>query len=172
MEPSFVPISDYPVSIGIVCGMCLLISIIALALCVYNRARLRSIQTAYKNLTKLVSGKDLDALIAEELEVNKGNAKILDEHSNRITGIENKLRKAVDHIGFVRFNSFESMTAELSYALAMVNQEGDGILITSIYTVEECRTYGKRIEGGKCVNKASEEENRAIKEACQGLKIL
>lgn len=71
----------------------------------------------------------------------------------------------VSRVGFVRFDAFENTGSELSYALALLNKEGDGVVLSSIYSREDVRTFGKAVQGFKPASNASAEELAAIAKA-------
>ena len=74
-------------------------------------------------------------------------------------------RTDVSRVGFVRYDAFEDSGSELSYALALLNREGDGVVLTSIYSRSDSRTFGKAVQGFKPVVHASAEELDAIAKA-------
>ncbi len=86
------------------------------------------------------------------------------ELTGRVHTIETVVQ-AVPHIGFVRYNAFENTGADLSYALALVSKSGDGVVISSIWSREETRTYGKAVTAFASVQESSNEEVAAIAKA-------
>lgn len=74
-------------------------------------------------------------------------------------------RTDVSRIGFVRYNAFEESGSELSYALALLNREGDGVVLTSMYSRTDTRTFGKAVQGFQPLVSASAEELDAISKA-------
>ncbi len=74
-------------------------------------------------------------------------------------------RTDVSRIGFVRYDAFQDSGSELSYALALLNREGDGVVLTSIYSRTDTRTFGKAVRGFEPVVTASAEEKDAISKA-------
>jgi hypothetical protein len=68
----------------------------------------------------------------------------------------------------VRYNSFSDVGSDLSFTLALLNSEGDGVLITSIYSREETRTYGKAVRKFATQQGASKEELEALSAARTG----
>ena len=68
----------------------------------------------------------------------------------------------VSRIGFVRYDAFDDTGSDLSYALALLNREGNGVVLSSIYSRTDTRTYGKAVENFKPVVNASAEEIQAI----------
>jgi hypothetical protein len=152
-------------------GICVLFSGAAIVLCLKNNDLARKVYAAHMYMRHLLVDEDIDRLCEEDRIRRESLEKEQVDCKRRLDGIESKLRLSVDSVGFVRYNSYENMSADLSYSAAFVNQEGDGILFSSIYTIEECRTYARKIEKGQCKSKISEDEQKAIEEACQGLKI-
>ena len=67
--------------------------------------------------------------------------------------------------GFVRYDAFADSESGLSYALALLNRKGDGVVLTSIYSRNDTRTFGKGVEGFTPAAHASAEELDAIQRA-------
>jgi hypothetical protein len=89
--------------------------------------------------------------------------------SERIELLEKESKISIKKIGLTRYNSFSGVGGNQSFSLALLDDEDNGIAVTSIYSNEEgSRVYGKRIENGKSQYTLSEEESKAIKEAQNG----
>ena len=78
------------------------------------------------------------------------------------------VRAAVRHIGVVRFDAFEDMGGRLSFSAALLDDNGDGIVITSINGRQDTRCYAKTVQRGTSVHNLSDEEEQAIREAMTG----
>jgi hypothetical protein len=85
--------------------------------------------------------------------------------AGRVSELEALARTDVSRVGFVRYDAFDDTGSELSYALALLNREGDGVVVSSIYSRTDTRTYGKAVQAYKPAVNASEEELRAIEQA-------
>ncbi len=83
----------------------------------------------------------------------------------RIDALERIARLEVPRVGFVRYNAFSDVGSDLSYALALLNRDGDGVVLSSIYSREDTRTYGKAVSAFKPAQDPSEEELAAIARA-------
>jgi hypothetical protein len=83
----------------------------------------------------------------------------------RLEALEKTARTEVPRVGFVRFNAFSDVGSDLSYALALLNRDGDGVVLTSIYSREDTRTYGKAVSAFKPAQDPSDEELAAIAKA-------
>ena len=85
--------------------------------------------------------------------------------AGRVAALEQVARTEVPRVGFVRYNAFDDVGSDLSYALALLTREGDGVVLSSIYSREETRTYGKAVERFLTTQDASSEEKTAIAKA-------
>jgi hypothetical protein len=84
------------------------------------------------------------------------------QSGTRLDSLEKLVRHELLKIGFLRFNAFSDVGSDLSYAIALLNEEGDGVVLTSIYSREETRTYGKTVRRFVPAQGASKEEQTAI----------
>jgi uncharacterized protein YlxW (UPF0749 family) len=75
------------------------------------------------------------------------------------------LMSAVQRIGLVRYDAFEDMGGHLSFSAALLDAEGDGIVITSINGRQDTRCYAKPVEAWTSRHNLSEEEEAAIQQA-------
>jgi hypothetical protein len=89
----------------------------------------------------------------------------LNRVSRQVSELEALARTDLSRVGFVRYDAFDDTGSELSYALALLNRNGDGVVISSIYSRTDTRTYGKTVEGYKPAVNASDEELLAIERA-------
>jgi len=78
------------------------------------------------------------------------------------------LRGAVQHVGMVRYDAFEDVGGRLSFSCALLDDRGDGVVITSINGRQDTRVYAKPISRGGSSHNLSEEEDAAIHQALAG----
>ncbi|HHV63473.1 MAG TPA: DUF4446 family protein [Peptococcaceae bacterium] len=155
----------------IIAAVAIGVAFIAIIVTFYLIRRMRKFEKAYISLQTFLSGTSLEDILKTNLHEVKELRQQVASQDTRLNLAENKLRHAIDRAELIKFNSFENMTADLSFALALLNQEGTGVLLTSIHGIEECRVYAKPIEKGQASVKLSKEEKLAIEKACQGPKI-
>lgn len=79
--------------------------------------------------------------------------------------VEARLKKGVRGVGVVRFNPFEDAGSNQSFSIAFLNEEGDGVVISSLYSREKVNVYAKPIKNSSSEYPLSEEEKQAIKNA-------
>ncbi|MGH2829613.1 MAG: DUF4446 family protein [Actinomycetota bacterium] len=75
------------------------------------------------------------------------------------------VRRSLQNVGLVRFDAFEDMGGRLSFAAAMLDIEGNGLVLTSINGRTETRMYAKPVERGVSKYHLSDEEQLAIRKA-------
>jgi hypothetical protein len=70
--------------------------------------------------------------------------------------------EAVRHLAVVRYDAFGDMGGRLSWSLALLDDAGDGVVLTSIHGRSEARTYAKNISAWSCEQAMSPEEEEAV----------
>lgn len=77
--------------------------------------------------------------------------------------VERDLQSSLGRVGLVRFNPFEDTGGNQSFALALLDQHGDGLVMSSLHARAGTRVYGKAIAKGRSEAALSEEEAEALK---------
>lgn len=85
--------------------------------------------------------------------------------AERVGVLEALAQADVSRVGFVRFNAHDDTGSDLSYALALLNRRGDGVVLSSLYSRADTRTYGKAVNAFAPAANASAEELQAIERA-------
>ena len=105
----------------------------------------------------------------EDLREVLGQLRELKENFERISAELESLKKenkfSVQKVGIVRFNPFREVGGNQSFSIALLDGNDNGIVITSLYTREGNRVYGKPIKQGQSEYLLSEEEKKAIEKA-------
>lgn len=147
-----------PLTAGLV-GV-LIVAVVVLAL--RQRALVRAQRRAFE-------GGELDVVAAIAR-----NARGLAEVRERIaevaahsTGVREELRGAVSRTGIVRYDAFADMGGALSFSVALLDERGDGLVISAINGRSDGRTYVKRIVDGRGTTELSVEEQRAVRAALE-----
>jgi hypothetical protein len=102
--------------------------------------------------------KDVQGLIEEVKKLRKENT----ETKKELQEIKKQQQFYLQNVGMIRFNPFSAEGGNQSFSTALLDEKGNGIVITNLYTKEGNRTYGKPIKGGKSEYSLSEEEERVI----------
>ncbi len=78
------------------------------------------------------------------------------------------VRETMRHLAVVRYDAFGDMGGHLSWSIALLDDRGDGVVLTSIHGRSEVRSYAKSIEGWTCDQQLSPEEIEAVAFARKG----
>ena len=70
--------------------------------------------------------------------------------------------EALRHLAVVRYDAFGDMGGRLSWSLALLDEGGNGVVLTSIHGRSEARSYAKNISGWACEQAMSPEEQEAL----------
>lgn len=73
--------------------------------------------------------------------------------------------RTLSRIGTVRYDAFDDMGGRLSFSMALLDEHGDGSVITAMNGRVQTRTYAKPVTGGTSPHNLSEEEVQAIAQA-------
>ena len=100
---------------------------------------------------------------------SRGSADALPEdvHGLRqeVAALKREAGDALRHLAVVRYDAFGDMGGHLSWSLALLDDGGHGVVLTSIHGRSEARTYAKNIVGWHCEQQLSPEEDEAISHA-------
>jgi len=85
--------------------------------------------------------------------------------------VEKRLRKSIQSVHTVRFNPFKGTGGggNQSFATAFINEEGDGVIVSSLYSREHVSVFSKPVKGHDSEFELSEEEREALVKAKLGL---
>ena len=85
--------------------------------------------------------------------------------SAKFKKLEEENRFSIQKVGIVRFNPFSEVGGDQSFSIALLDGNDDGLVLTSFYTREGNRVYGKPIKAGASRYALSKEEINAIETA-------
>jgi hypothetical protein len=141
------------------------------ALFVYHMAVVRPALTRSRRLLdlhdNLLSGDSRSAAgrLGTIEEVQASVQAALQRLAERVGALEALTATDLSCAGFVRYDAFAGSGLGLSYALALLNRQGDGVVLNSIYSREDTRTFGKPVAAFTPTVQASAEELEAIERA-------
>lgn len=145
-----------------VVGAVALISFIAALVAM---ARLRKARREYMVLRGDGSDRDLLAAVGRSMRDQDAINKRMDSVAKSQEEQAAMGRFALQRFGLVRYDAFEDMGGRLSFSAALIDDHGDGIVITSINGRTETRTYAKPVSKLRSEHNLSDEERAAIDQA-------
>lgn len=118
-----------------------------------------------KELTRAAQQGELPALIASAVSDVEALKSTVARLENQDAQLRETLQTSVRKVGLVRFDAFDDMGGNLSFATALLDEKGNGLVITSISGRQESRSYAKKIINGESEIALSKEEKEAIAQA-------
>ena len=104
----------------------------------------------------------------EILSQFKNLEKDFEKISEELENLKKENKFSIQKVGLVRFNPFSEVGGNQSCSFALLDGNDSGFVITSLYTREGNRVYGKPIKNGQSEYLLSEEEKEAINKAKYG----
>ena len=144
--------------------MALGVAILILVLVAIVQARrVGRLRRRLESLTRDGEGRSLEAMLEAHLDKVYAVARELDELTARSAVLEAGARKAIQRVGLVRYNPFEETGGNQSFALALTDAVGDGIVLSSLHARSGTRVYTKSVVAGKSDGALSQEEAEALR---------
>ena len=144
----------------------ILICVLSLILLILNHLKLTKLKNEYSEfMKKLGNGKNID----ENLKVYMDRVQKVEDLNKEIIQYCERLDKTVDtciqKIGIVRYNAFKDVGSNLSFTLALLDNNNNGVVLNGIYSRDNSNIYAKPIKDGKSEYILSDEEKEAIEKA-------
>jgi hypothetical protein len=124
-----------------------------------------------RDVTLLAADDDADSFVsavARKTEQVEALRVEVDDLSALLQRTRTELADAIRHVSVVRYDAFGDMGGRLSFSAAMLDDGGDGLVLTSIHGRSETRSYIKGVKGGQSDASLSPEELQAISFALRG----
>lgn len=141
------------------------ITLLNIILLLVNGGRIRKLNKKYRQLMRGIDNKNLEEILLEHINHVELAVEKVNETELLCRRLNNTVQNCVQRVSLVRFNAFQDMGSDLSFALALLNVHGDGVVLSCIAGRDESRVYCKGVEKGKSTYYLSEEEELAIKKA-------
>jgi hypothetical protein len=116
---------------------------------------------------RLTAGKsdNLEESITHLKDNQKEAERFMHEMQKYLTDVEKRLQNSAQAVETVRFNAFDGVGANQSFATAIINQHGDGVVFSSLYGRERTSVFSKPLKNHTSDHGLSEEEKLAVKKA-------
>lgn len=138
-------------------------------------AALLYIWALHRRLTKLLSGRggsleEVIAVLGREMQEIKTFRSELEKY---LKLVETRLRGGVSGVGVVRFNPFagEGQGGNQSFAAALLDEEGHGVVLSTLYTRDRVGVYAKPLEQSVSTYELTTEEKQAIEKAQDAIAV-
>lgn len=139
--------------------------IIIVLFCIYKIYKMNKEYISF--MKKLGKGKNLDEMMKTYLtdvkEIKQDNAEIKAYY----TKLDSDISSCIQKVGLVRYNAFTNVGSDLSFAIALLDREDNGVVFNGLYGYESSNIYAKPIKNGESSYQLSPEEKYAIEIAEQ-----
>lgn len=130
--------------------------------------RLSRATAAYRAILHETTGTTLgEALDAQVRRVESVQDRLA-ELDGRYAQLETRSRGSLQRIGLVRFNPFSDTGSDQSFAIAILDGERSGIVVSSLHGRDGTRIFAKPIQAGQATHPLSDEEQKALAIASAG----
>jgi len=141
-----------------------LLLLVWVALLQRSEARLRS------RLRRVLTGGEttsLDQILDQQVQRLDGLSGRLDALTKLHHELEAITQRAIQKVGVVRYNPFSDAGGDQSFAIALLDAEGNGLVVSSLHSRTETRVFAKPVRAGRSTYSLSDEEQQAVKKALE-----
>lgn len=118
-----------------------------------------------KKYKKFMGGKNAKSLEKDIMGLYEDNKLIkasMEKNRKDIDNLYRKLESAFQKIGIVKYDAFNQMGGQLSFSLALLDENDNGFIINSVHSAEGCYSYTKVVKNGLCDISLGDEEKKAL----------
>jgi Protein of unknown function (DUF4446) len=124
--------------------------------------RLRKLRRAYTILQGADGPDSFVDVVARKTVQLEGLRQEVEAVQQRLDIVQSDLADAISHVAVVRYDAFSDMGGRLSFSVALLDDQGDGLVLTSINGRTETRTYAKGVKAGVSEASLSPEEDQVV----------
>ena len=123
----------------------------------YNR-----LQSSYNVFMRGRNGKTLEEVLKEKFGEVDAIVKVTKQNRSDIKEMSKILEKNFRKTGIVKYDAFNQMGGQLSFSLALLDENNSGFILNCVHSTEGCYSYTKEIRNGSCDISLGEEEREAL----------
>jgi len=134
---------------------------------VINEVRLNKLRKKLKLFIPEESKESVTDILWEYVKKVEELEKELNNLNKKQIETERKMLEALKFVGIVHYNAFSDIGGETSFSLSLLNENKEGVVVSSLQSRTDARVYVKPVLNRKSEIKLSNEEEMAIKKALQ-----
>jgi Protein of unknown function (DUF4446) len=154
-------------SAGTMAVVALLLALLALGGVIVLLVRQRRLLRQYQQLMVGTSGANLEVLLNEHLAHTRETAVRVEAVDQLARRLEKAAYYSLQHLGVVRYNPFHDTGGDQSFAIALVDGHGNGVVLSSLHARDVTRVYAKPLLKWESTYSLTDEEKKAIALAYQ-----
>lgn len=143
----------------------IVLTVITVVLLILLIIQISKVNTLKRRLDSFVLGKDgmsLEQDILTLFDDNQFLKKMAEKDRDDINTLFKRMQTVFQKMGLVRYDAFNQMGGQLSYSLALLDENDNGFIINSVHSTEGCYSYSKEIRNGDNSISLSAEEEEAL----------
>jgi hypothetical protein len=158
---SFLPMISSSALELVIAGIAV-VTILNLVLVIVTLSSNNSLKRKMKRWKSIHATADLESVYTETVAAVKGLRIEMNSFGNQITTLRQEMGNKVEAPVMRRFNAFAETGSDLSYSVAFLDGNQNGVVLTSIYSRQDSHTYGKPVFKGTSDYPLTEEEQAVI----------
>lgn len=140
-------------------------NLLVLIFLIINLSLTSNLRDRYRRLIRGSDGGRIENILFDHMDRVEAVHSRLDEVEKAMDLFNNRLSFCIQNIGIVRYSAFDDTGSDLSYSIALLDDNQDGIIITGIHGRRETASYAKPIKNGLSNYNLSVEEEQALARA-------
>ena len=136
--------------------------LILIIMVIVQAVKLSKLSKKYK---KFMSGKNAKSLEKDIIGLYEDNRFIkasTEKNKSDIRLLYKRLASTFQKVGIVKYDAFNQMGGQLSFSLALLDENNSGFILNCVHSTEGCYSYTKEIGNGSCDISLGEEEREAL----------
>lgn len=148
--------------IGIVICIMLGVIFLLMIISIINMCSIHKLKKTYKKFMQGKNAKSLEQEVIGLFEDNKFIKNSIEKNRKDIRILYKNFESAFQKFGVVKYDAFNQMGGQLSFCIALLDENNNGFIINSVHSTEGCYTYTKEIKNGTCTISLGNEEKEAL----------
>jgi len=136
--------------------------LLALIIFININLKLSRMNRRYQKMMQGTGGSNLESMLLTHLEEVRNAVRQVDKLTVDCLRLDKNLRLCVQRVGIVRFSAFEDTGSDLSFAVALLDSNNNGVIVSSIFARNDSRTYAKPVMAGQSSYFLTDEEKQAL----------
>jgi len=152
-------------SAGSVAVVAVVLALLALGGVVALLARQQRLIGQYEHLMRGTSGGNLEAMLNDHISRVRDTADQVEAVDRLAHRLEEAARFSLQRVGMVRYNPFHDTGSDQSFAIALADGQGNGLVLSSLHARDVTRVYAKPLVAWGSTYSLADEEKQAIARA-------
>jgi len=149
----------------VVLAIILFLFFVVLVMNISNRVKIKRLKSKYNRLLNGLSNADMEGVLENCFDrINEVTEKCKDLEY-RVNSVERDLTQCIQKVSVIRYNAFDNVGSELSFSVALLNENDDGLVLSSLYSRDSSLIYAKPVIRGNSKYTLTAEELQAIETA-------